>query len=60
MILKAIFVGSSLAQVQGLNRRANLALAQMLVDYAQERQAANRPITPELWQLVKPFVKELD
>jgi len=25
----------------------------MLVDYAQERQSANRPVSSELWQLVE-------
>ena len=52
MILKALFVGSPLSKIQGLEQRANLTLAKMLVDYAHERQAANRSVSPELWQLV--------
>lgn len=53
MILKALFVGSPLHLIQGLDRRANPELAKMLVDYASERQAANRSVSPELWELVK-------
>lgn len=52
MILKALFVGSSLYKIQGLEQRANLTLAKMLVDYAHERLSAKRSVSPELWQLV--------
>lgn len=52
MILKAIFVGSPLALIQGIDHRANPELAQMLTDYAHERWAALRPVTPELWRPV--------
>lgn len=54
MVLKAIFVGSPLHGIVGLDRRANPALARMLVDYARERRAAKRPVTPELWRAVGP------
>lgn len=53
MVLKALFVGSSLRHIQGLELRANRALGQMLTDYANERLAANRSVSPELWQLVE-------
>ena len=53
MVLKALFVGSPLHLIQGLDVRANSELARMLVDYAQERQSANRPVSSELWQLVE-------
>jgi len=53
MILKALFVGSPLHLIQGLDRRANPELTAMLVDYANERQAANRSVSSELWELVK-------
>ena len=53
MVLKALFVGSPLHQIQGLKLRANLILAQMLTDYANERLAAHRSVSPELWQLVE-------
>lgn len=55
MVLKAVFVGSPLHQIYGLDRRANEELARMLVDYAHERWAASRPVPPELWRPVGPF-----
>ena len=55
MILKALFVGSTLAPIVGLRDRANPELARILVDYAQERWAAGRPVTDELWISVRPF-----
>lgn len=55
MVLKALFVGSPLAQIQGLDRRTNPALAQMLIDYAHERWAAGRSVSPELWRAIGPF-----
>ena len=53
MVLKALFVGSPLRLIQGLELRANPTLAQMLTDYANERLAASRTVSPELWQLVE-------
>lgn len=58
MVLKALFIGSRLAPIQGLDRRANLVLARMLRDYAHERWAAGRPVSPELWRCVGPFADE--
>ena len=55
MILKALFVGSALAPVTGLDERANPELARILIDYANERWAAGRPVTEELWRPVRPF-----
>lgn len=55
MILKALFVGSTLSPIVGLKERANPELARILLDYAQERWAAGRPVTEELWIPVKPF-----
>ena len=52
MVLKALFVGSPLHLIQGLDQRANPELAQMLIDYAHERWAAKRPVSPELWRPV--------
>ncbi len=53
MVLKALFVGSPLRHIQGLRLRANPTLGQMLTDYANERLAANRTVSPELWQLLE-------
>ena len=55
MVLKALFVGVTLDPVLGLDERANPALATMLRDYAHERWAAHRPVSPELWRCVGRF-----
>ncbi|MDZ8024455.1 MAG: EboA family metabolite traffic protein [Nostoc sp. SerVER01] len=55
MVLKAVFVGSPLHLIWGLDRRANPELAKMLTDYAHERWAAKRSVTPELWRPVGKF-----
>jgi hypothetical protein len=57
MVLKALFIGSSLAPIQGLDERANPVLAEMLRDYAHERWAAGRPVTPELWRCIGPYAE---
>jgi len=58
MVLKALFVDSRLWPIQGLDDRANPELAGMLRDYAHERWAAGRPVTPELWRCVGPFAED--
>jgi hypothetical protein len=55
MVLKALFNGAALAPIQGLDERANPDLAVMLRDYAHERWAADRPVSPELWRCIGPF-----
>lgn len=55
MVLKALFVGSALDPIVGLDQRANATLARMLGDYAHERWSAARPVSPELWRCVGPF-----
>ncbi|RCJ36960.1 hypothetical protein A6770_15160 [Nostoc minutum NIES-26] len=55
MVLKALFVGSPLHLIWGLDGRTNPELARMLTDYAHERWAAKRPVTPELWRPVGRF-----
>ena len=60
MVVKALFIGSRLAPIQGLDARRNADLAQMLTDYAAERRAAGRTIAPELWRCVAPFASDAD
>lgn len=57
MVLKALFVESPLYLIQKLDERANRKLAEMLVDYAHERWAADRDLSPELWRPVGPFAE---
>jgi hypothetical protein len=54
LLLKCLFVESPLVRVWGIDGRVNLNLARMLCDYAQERRAASRPVSPELWRCVGP------
>lgn len=60
MVVKALFIGSQLAPIQGLDARRNPDLAKMLIDYAHERWAAGRPVSPELWRCIGPFARESD
>jgi hypothetical protein len=58
MVLKALFIESSLAPIVGLDQRRNPTLARMAIDYVHERWAAKRKVNPELWRLVAPFVTD--
>lgn len=58
IVLKALFVESSLYKIIGLDERANKTLANILVEYAHERWAAGREVSPELWRCVGPFIND--
>jgi len=58
LVLKALFIESSLYLIQQIDDRANEKLAHMLVDYAHERWAADRTVSPELWRPVGPFATD--
>jgi hypothetical protein len=57
MVLKALFIGSPLAPIQGLDERANPQLARIMCDFAHERWAASRPVPFEIWRCVGPFAE---
>lgn len=58
MVLKCFFLQRPTHLVIGLDRRANAALALALSNYAHERWAAHRPVSPDLWRSCTPFVTE--
>jgi hypothetical protein len=58
MVVKAFFIGSQLWPIQSLDRRGNPHLARMLVDLAQERWAAARPVSGEVWRCVAPYADD--
>ena len=50
MVLKALYIESTLDPISGLDQRWNAELARMLRDHMAERSAAGRPISPEVWR----------
>ena len=52
MVLKALFIDSTLEPIVGLRERRNDDLARMLKDYAAERSAAGREVPPSLTDLL--------
>jgi hypothetical protein len=54
LVVKCLFVGSLLHHVEGLDARVNPELGGILVDWARERWAAGRPVSPEIWRCVGP------
>ncbi len=57
MVLKALFIDSPLAPIQGLDERANFDLARIMCDFAHERWAAGRRVPPMIWRCVGPFAQ---
>ncbi|HQV01129.1 MAG TPA: EboA domain-containing protein, partial [Bacteroidia bacterium] len=51
MVLKCVFIGKPLYKIVGLHQRLNPNLSRMIIDYAAERWAASRSLSPEVWQL---------
>ena len=52
MVLKCQFIGVPMSPIVGLDERSNPALSAMVLDYIHERNAAKRPVAPELWRCV--------
>ncbi|MEM1137600.1 MAG: EboA domain-containing protein [Bacteroidota bacterium] len=55
LVLKTIFTERPVHQIYGGDDRANKKLALTLSDYAHERWAAGRAVTPELWRYTGKF-----
>lgn len=56
LVLKCIFTERPVYQIYHADRRANERLASTLSDYAHERWAAGREVSPELWRFTGKFV----
>lgn len=52
MVVKTFFLDLPVWPIQGIAQRANPDLSGILLDLAEERQAAGRIVNPELWRLV--------
>lgn len=59
-VLKCVFLGIPLADIDGLGERADAELARMLVDYAHERVAAGRDVPADVWTVVDRFPDTLE
>lgn len=58
MVLKAIFMERPIYQIKYVDQRKNKKLAHILFDYARERWAASRRVTPELWRMMRGCLTE--
>ena len=58
LVLKCIFNDKPIHLIQGIDRRANQALADMLSDFAHERWAAGRTVPAQVWRLVVNYLNE--
>lgn len=58
LVLKCIFNDKPIHHIQGLNERANQALANSISNLAHERWAAGRAIPAQAWRLVSKFMNE--
>jgi hypothetical protein len=48
-VLKAAFVGVSIARVPSVEARADAELSRMLLSYVTEREVAGRSVPPDIW-----------
>ena len=59
MVLKAAFMDRPMYRIYGLQKRANADLAKIISDFAHERWAASRVVSPEFWRPVGKFVDDV-
>jgi hypothetical protein len=52
-VLKCVFVGIPLANVEGLQERVTPRLSRMLAEYALERVAAGRDVPADVWPVIE-------
>ena len=58
LVLKCIFNDKPIHLIEGLDERANQALADTLADFAHERWAAGRRVPSQVWRLIRNFQTE--
>ncbi len=58
LVLKSFFMERKLYPIQYIDKGKNERLANMLQDYVQERWAANRQISPEIWRMINGYLRE--
>jgi hypothetical protein len=58
-VLKCVFMGVPLAEVDRLDERADAELAAMLAAFAEEREAAGRPMPGDAAALLSRLTSDL-
>ena len=58
MVVKCIFQDLPLRGIYGLDRRRNGELSRILLELSEERRAAGRPLTEEIWRCVDSAAHE--
>lgn len=58
MVLKNLFLRIPIAEVAGLNERANAELSRMCEDYYHERSAAGRDVPEDIWLAMGPHASQ--
>ncbi|MEL7160678.1 MAG: EboA domain-containing protein [Bacteroidota bacterium] len=58
MVLKAMFMQRPMYRIYRIEDRTNPELAEIFLDYAEERWSAHRTVSPELWRFTSGFPSE--